>query len=145
MNRMAFLHSLGEGLVGLPDREIDDILADYSAYFEEARASGRSEEDVATALDCYAEAINLCCEYIVDRGYELDVAIEPKPNEPRGYLFLPTVGHALAFIHELAHPEMVGVNPEFAHETMSGLSVHHGVAQALWADKLFHIDLNALI
>ena len=99
-------------------------------------------KDVPTALDCYAEAINLCCDYIVDRGYELDIAIEPKPNEPRGNLFLPTVGHALAFIHELAHPDMVGLNPELAHETMSGLSFHHGVAQALWADKLFHIDLN---
>jgi xylose isomerase len=99
-------------------------------------------KDVPTALDCYAEAINLCCDYIVDRGYELDIAIEPKPNEPRGNLFLPTVGHALAFIHELENPEMVGLNPEFAHETMSGLSFHHGVAQALWADKLFHIDLN---
>src|SRR5438093_370943 len=73
---------------------------------------------------------------------ELDIAIEPKPNEPRGNLFLPTVGHALAFVHELAHPDMVGLNPELAHETMSGLSFHHGVAQALWADKLFHIDLN---
>jgi len=101
--------------------------------------------DVPTALDCYAEAINLCCEYILDRGYELDIAIEPKPNEPRGNLFLPTVGHALAFIHELAHPDMVGLNPEFAHETMSGLLFHHGVAQALWADKLFHIDLNGQV
>ena len=99
-------------------------------------------KDVPTALDCYAEAVNLCCDYIVDRGYELDIAIEPKPNEPRGHLFLPTVGHALAFIHELENPEMVGLNPELAHETMSGLSFHHGVAQALWADKLFHIDLN---
>src|SRR5205807_8402447 len=86
---------------------------------------------VTTALDCYAEAINFCCDYIVDRGSELDIAIEPKPNEPRGNLFLPTVGHALAFIHELAHPDMVGLNPELAHETMSGLSFHHGVAQAL--------------
>jgi xylose isomerase len=75
-------------------------------------------------------------------GVECDIAIEPKPNEPRGNLFLPTVGHALAFIHELAHRDMVGLNPELAHETMSGLSFHHGVAQALWADKLFHIDLN---
>jgi xylose isomerase len=102
-------------------------------------------KDVPTALDCYAEAVNLCCEYILDRGYELDIAIEPKPNEPRGNLFLPTVGHALAFIHELAHPDMVGLNPELAHETMSGLSFHHGVAQALWADKLFHIDLNGQV
>src|SRR6266498_6038327 len=100
-------------------------------------------KDVTTALDCYAEAINLCCDYILDRGYDLDIAIEPKPNEPRGNLFLPTVGHALAFIHELAHSVMVGVTPEFAHETMSGLSFHQGVAQALWHGKLFHIDLNA--
>ena len=102
-------------------------------------------KDVATALDCYAEAINTCCAYIRERGYELDIAIEPKPNEPRGHLFLPTVGHALAFISELDHPEMVGVNPELAHETMSGLSFHHGVAQALWSDKLFHIDLNGQV
>src|SRR5215204_2112688 len=100
-------------------------------------------KDVPTALDCYAEAINLCCDYIIDRGYELDIAIEPKPNEPRGNLFLPTVGHALAFINELSHPDMVGLNPEFAHETMSGLSFHHGIAQTLWQGKLFHIDLNA--
>src|SRR2546421_8476462 len=100
-------------------------------------------KDVPTALDCYAEAISLCCHCSVGRGYQLDIAIAPKPNEPRGNLFLPTVGHALAFIHELAHPDMVGLNPELAHETMSGLSFHHGVAQALWAGKLFHIDLNA--
>ncbi|MEY2406503.1 MAG: xylose isomerase, partial [Acidimicrobiaceae bacterium] len=78
-----------------------------------------------------------------DRGYELKFAIEPKPNEPRGDLFLPTVGHALAFINELQWPEMVGLNPELAHETMSGLSFHHAVAQTLWHGKLFHIDLNA--
>jgi xylose isomerase len=75
----------------------------------------------------------------------MEIALEPKPNEPRGQLLLPTVGHALAFIHELEYPEMVGLNPEFAHETMSGLSFHHGVAQALWADKLFHIDLNGQV
>ena len=69
-------------------------------------------------------------------------AIEPKPNEPRGDIFLPTVGHALHFITTLARPDMVGVNPEVAHETMAGLSFHHGVGQALWAGKLFHIDLN---
>ena len=78
-----------------------------------------------------------------DRGYDLRFALEPKPNEPRGDILLPTVGHALAFIHELEWPEMVGVNPEFAHETMSGLSFTHAVAQALWQGKLFHIDLNA--
>ena len=102
-------------------------------------------KDVPAALDCYAEAVNACCAYITDRGYEMEIALEPKPNEPRGNLLLPTVGHALAFIHELEFPEMVGLNPEFAHETMSGLSFHHAVAQALWADKLFHIDLNGQV
>ncbi|MGI8797147.1 MAG: xylose isomerase [Acidimicrobiia bacterium] len=100
-------------------------------------------KDIRLALDRYAEAVNACCAYVRDRGYDLVLAIEPKPNEPRGDLFLPTVGHALAFIGELEHPEMVGLNPEFAHETMSGLSFHHAVAQTLWHDKLFHIDLNA--
>jgi xylose isomerase len=102
-----------------------------------------SAKDVRLALDRYAEAVNACCAYVRHRGYELVLALEPKPNEPRGDLFLPTVGHALAFIGELEHPEMVGLNPEFAHETMSGLSFHHAVAQTLWHDKLFHIDLNA--
>jgi xylose isomerase len=97
---------------------------------------------VALALDRYAEAINICCAHVRDRGYDMRFALEPKPNEPRGDLFLPTVGHALAFISELDWPDMVGLNPEFAHETMSGLSFHHGVAQALWHRKLFHIDLN---
>ncbi len=101
--------------------------------------------DVPAALDCYAEAINACCAYIKESGYQMEIALEPKPNEPRGNLFLPTVGHALAFIHELDFPDMVGLNPEFAHETMSGLSFHHAVGQALWADKLFHIDLNAQV
>ena len=78
-----------------------------------------------------------------DRGYDMRFALEPKPNEPRGDIFLPTVGHMLAFIERLDHPDMVGVNPEVAHETMAGLSFLHGVAQALWAGKLFHIDLNA--
>ena len=102
-------------------------------------------KDIPAALDCYAEAVNACCAYITDRGYEMEIALEPKPNEPRGNLLLPTVGHALAFIHELEFPEMVGLNPEFAHETMSGLSFHHAVAQVLWADKLFHIDLNGQV
>ncbi len=100
-------------------------------------------KDVRGALDRYAEAVNLCCSYVRERQYDLRFALEPKPNEPRGDLFLPTVGHALAFIHELEWPDMVGVNPEFAHETMSGLSFTHAVAQALWQGKLFHIDLNA--
>jgi xylose isomerase len=100
-------------------------------------------KDVRLALDRYREAVDACCAYVRDQGYDLRFALEPKPNEPRGDLFLPTVGHALAFIETLDHSEMVGLNPEFAHETMSGLSFHHAVGQALWADKLFHIDLNA--
>jgi xylose isomerase len=100
-------------------------------------------KDVRVALDRYKEAVDLCCEHIRERRYAMRVALEPKPNEPRGDMFLPTVGHALAFIGELEWPDMVGVNPEFAHETMSGLNFAHGVAQALWHKKLFHIDLNA--
>jgi xylose isomerase len=100
-------------------------------------------KDTQLALDRYAEAVNLCCAYIRERGYNLVVALEPKPNEPRGDILLPTVGHALAFIEELEWPEMVGLNPEFAHETMSGLNVTQAVAQCLWHGKLFHIDLNA--
>ncbi|HUO06456.1 MAG TPA: xylose isomerase [Candidatus Binataceae bacterium] len=99
-------------------------------------------KDARAALDRYAEAIDILCAYAQDRKYNLKFALEPKPNEPRGDMFLPTVGHALAFIEKLEHPEMVGLNPEFAHETMSGLSFHHAVAQTLWAGKLFHIDLN---
>jgi xylose isomerase len=100
-------------------------------------------KDPRDALDRYREAIDLLAEYVVEQGYDLRFAIEPKPNEPRGDLWLPTVGHALHFISTLQRPEMVGVNPEVAHETMAGLSFHHGVGQALWAGKLFHIDLNA--
>src|SRR5215213_5700423 len=100
-------------------------------------------KDVRAALDRYKEAVDLCCEYIRSRDLDLRIALEPKPNEPRGDIFLPTVGHALAFIGELEWPDMVGLNPEFAHETMSGLSFSHGVAQTLWHGKLFHIDLNA--
>jgi xylose isomerase len=95
------------------------------------------------ALERFREAIDFLSEYVRDRGYDMRFALEPKPNEPRGDIFLPTVGHMLAFIERLEHPEMVGVNPEVAHETMAGLSFLHAVAQALWADKLFHIDLNA--
>src|SRR5680860_984299 len=99
-------------------------------------------KDVPAALDCYAEAVNAVCEYIRDRGYDLEVALEPKPNEPRGDILLPTVGHALAFINELDHSEMVGLNPEVGHEQMAGLNFTAGIAQALDHGKLFHIDLN---
>lgn len=102
-------------------------------------------KDVRLALDRYKEAVDICCAYARDRDYDLRFALEPKPNEPRGNIFLPTVGHALAFVERLDWPEMVGLNPEFAHETMSGLSFHHGVAQTLWAGKLFHIDLNGQV
>ncbi|MDG4789517.1 xylose isomerase [Micromonospora sp. WMMD1102] len=99
-------------------------------------------KDIRAALDRYREAVNLLGQYVVDRGYGLKFAIEPKPNEPRGDILLPTVGHALAFINELEHPELVGLNPEVGHEQMAGLNFMHGIAQALWAGKLFHIDLN---
>ncbi len=104
----------------------------------EAMASKRP----ADALDRYREAIDFLCGYVLDHKYPMRFAMEPKPNEPRGDAFLPTVGHALAFIGALEHPEMVGLNPETAHETMSGLSFFHAVAQTLWHGKLFHIDLN---
>lgn len=90
----------------------------------------------------YREAMNFLCGYVRDQGYDLKFALEPKPNEPRGDIYLATVGHALAFIQTLDHPEMVGVNPEMAHETIAGLNFLHGVAQAWDAGKLFHIDLN---
>lgn len=90
----------------------------------------------------FREALNFLCEYNIDQGYDYKFALEPKPNEPRGDIYLPTVGSMLGFIATLDHPEMVGVNPEVAHEHMSGLNFMHAVAQAWDADKLFHIDLN---
>lgn len=105
-----------------------------------------SEVDLAknhqAALDRYREAIDLLAEYSIEQDLGLRFALEPKPNEPRGDLYLPTVGHALAFISTLEHQEMVGLNPEVGHEQMSNLNMTHAVAQALWHDKLFHIDLN---
>jgi xylose isomerase len=95
------------------------------------------------AVKWFRDAINFLCEYVKAQGYSLRFALEPKPNEPRGDIFLPTIGHALALIYTLDHPEMVGLNPEVAHDTMAGLDFTHGVAQALEAGKLFHIDLNA--
>jgi xylose isomerase len=105
-------------------------------------AESGSAKDIRAALDRYAEGLNLLCEYVRDQGYDLRFAIEPKPNEPRGDILLPTAGHALAFINELAHPELVGINPEVGHEEMSGLNYAHAISQALWHGKLFHIDLN---
>jgi xylose isomerase len=99
-------------------------------------------KNIMTALDRYREAVDICCDYVISRGYTMKFALEPKPNEPRGDILLPTVGHALAFIEQLAHPGMVGVNPEVGHEQMANLNFTHGIAQALWSNKLFHIDLN---
>ena len=99
-------------------------------------------KDVRAALDRYVEAMNTLTQFVVDRGFDLRFAIEPKPNEPRGDILLPTVGHALAFINELEHPHLVGLNPEVGHEQMSGLNFTSAIAQALWHGKLFHIDLN---
>ena len=90
----------------------------------------------------FRDSINFLCDYVKDQGYDLKFALEPKPNEPRGDIYMPTVGHMLHFIETLEDSSMVGVNPEFAHETMAGLNFLHGVSQALEAGKLFHIDLN---
>ena len=105
-------------------------------------AESDAAKDVRVALDRYKEAVDLLCEYVRSNQYDLRFAIEPKPNEPRGDIFLPSIGHALSFIYQLEHPEMVGLNPEVGHENMACLNMVHGVAQALWAGKLFHIDLN---
>jgi xylose isomerase len=94
------------------------------------------------AIKRFREALNFLCEYVIDNGYNLKFALEPKPNEPRGDIFQATVGHMLAFIETLDHPEMVGLNPEVAHEHMAGLNFLHAIAQAWDAGKLFHIDLN---
>src|SRR5215831_9536552 len=95
------------------------------------------------SMKWFRDALNFLCEYVMSQGYQLRFAVEPKPNEPRGDIFLPTIGHALALIYTLDHPEMVGLNPEVAHDTIAGLDFSHGVAQTLEAGKLFHIDLNA--
>jgi xylose isomerase len=99
-------------------------------------------KDPVTAIKRTREAMNFLCEYVLDHGYDLKFALEAKPNEPRGDIYNSTTGHMLAFIETLDHPEMVGVNPEVAHEHMAGLNFTHAVAQAIEAGKLFHIDLN---
>lgn len=98
--------------------------------------------DAREALKRYRDCVNFLCEYARDQKYDVRFALEAKPNEPRSDIYLPTTGHILAFIQTLDHPDMVGVNPEVAHEQMSGLNFHHGIAQAIDAGKLFHIDLN---
>src|SRR4051812_43883119 len=99
-------------------------------------------KDIRSALERYREAVNLLGDYVTDKGYDIRFAIEPKPNEPRGDILLPTLGHALAFIETLERPELVGVNPEVGHEQMAGLNFAAGIAQALYQGKLYHIDLN---
>lgn len=114
----------------------------YVAWGGREGAESGAAKDVRAALDRMKEAFDLLGQYVVEQGYDLRFAIEPKPNEPRGDILLPTVGHALAFIERLERPDLFGVNPEVGHEQMAGLNFPHGIAQALWADKLFHIDLN---
>src|SRR6476619_7276235 len=99
-------------------------------------------EDAIEAIKRFRDAIDFLCEYALDQKYSLRFALEAKPNEPRGDIYFPTTAAYLALIPTLAHPEMVGVNPEFAHEQMAGLNFLHAVAQAIEAGKLFHIDLN---
>ena len=105
-------------------------------------AESDGAKDAYVALDRFRDAFNTLGEFVTDNGYDIKFAIEPKPNEPRGDIFLPTIGHALAFIYTLDRPEMVGLNPEVGHEQMAGLNFVHGIAQALWQKKLYHIDLN---
>ena len=105
-------------------------------------AESDGAKDAYIALDRFREAFNTLGEFVTDNSYNIKFAIEPKPNEPRGDIFLPTIGHALAFINSLDRPELVGVNPEVGHEQMAGLKFVHGIAQALWHKKLYHIDLN---
>ena len=99
-------------------------------------------KDVKAALDRYAEGIDTVAAYIKEKKYGMRIAIEPKPNEPRGDIFLPTIGHALGLISQLEHGDIVGLNPEVGHEQMAGLNYVHGLAQAMFSGKLFHIDLN---
>ncbi|UWE12553.1 xylose isomerase [Actinacidiphila bryophytorum] len=114
----------------------------YVAWGGREGAESGAAKDVRVALDRFKEAFDLLGDYVTEKGYDIRFAIEPKPNEPRGDILLPTVGHALAFINSLERPELVGVNPEVGHEQMAGLNFPHGIAQALWHGKLFHIDLN---
>jgi xylose isomerase len=99
-------------------------------------------KDVGAALDRYREGVDTLAAHVKAQGWPIRFAIEPKPNEPRGDILLPTLGHALAFIAGLEHGDIVGVNPEVGHEQMAGLNYTGGIAQALWAGKLFHLDLN---
>ena len=124
------------------DLAVDLGAQTYVCWGGREGAESESSKDAYVALERYKEAFNVLGQYVIDNGYDLKFAIEPKPNEPRGDIFLPTIGHALGFISQLDHPELVGLNPEVGHEQMANLNFVHGIAQALWQKKLFHIDLN---
>jgi xylose isomerase len=124
-----------------------DLGAEYGAkvYVFWGGREGTESDATKSALASIQrnrEAMNFLCEYVLDKKYDMNLALEAKPNEPRGDIYNSTTGHMLAFIATLDHPDMVGVNPEVAHEHMAGLNFMHGVAQAWDAGKLFHIDLN---
>ena len=124
-----------------------DLGAELGAHIYVFRGGREGAEvdaakDARDALKWNREALNFLCEYSLDQGYDYKFALEAKPNEPRGDIYLPTTGAMLGFIATLEHPEMVGVNPEVGHEQMSGLNFYHVVAQAIESNKLFHIDLN---
>ena len=114
----------------------------YVAWGGREGAEYGASQDTAVALDRMKEAFDVLGAYVTEKGYDMRFAIEPKPNEPRGDILLPTIGHALAFIERLERPELVGVNPEIGHEEMAGMNAAAGYAQAMWQGKLFHIDLN---
>ena len=114
----------------------------YVFWGGRAGAEVDAAKDLPESYKHFREALNFLLGYVTDNGYDLRFALEAKPNEPRAHLFLPTTGALLGFIETLDRPEMVGVNPEVAHETMAGLNFPHAVAQAIDAGKLFHIDLN---
>jgi xylose isomerase len=124
------------------DLAVDLGAKTYVCWGGREGAESESSKDAYVALERYKEGFNILGQYVIDKGYDLKFAIEPKPNEPRGDIFLPTIGHALGFISMLDHPELVGLNPEVGHEQMANLNFVHGIAQALWQKKLFHIDLN---
>src|SRR5690606_33199416 len=114
----------------------------YVCWGGRGGAESDAAKDVRAALDRYKAALDIRCPYVIVKRSDIRWAIEPQPNDPGRDIPHPTIGHALAFINELEHPERVGLNPEVGHEQMAGLNFVHGIAQALWHGKLFHIDLN---
>ena len=126
----------GDDLTPAEQAEILDLAAELGAktfvmWGGREGAEYDSAKDIRQALERYREGLDTVAGYIKDKGYDLRIGLEPKPNEPRGNIFLPTVGHALAFIEQLEHGDIVGINPETGHEQMAGLNFVHGIAQAL--------------